>query len=41
MNTLASSMLSIDFNHMEENLKAVRDAGATYKTYAALGKAGS
>ena len=30
MNTLAPSMLSIDFNHMEENLKAVRDAGATH-----------
>ena len=30
MNILAPSMLSIDFNHMEENLKAVRDAGATH-----------
>ena len=30
MNILAPSMLSIDFNHMEENLKEVREAGATH-----------
>ena len=29
MNTLAPSMLSIDFNHMEENLKEVYEAGVS------------